>query len=224
MKRNQKQQTEQVDFNVIDTFGRISDAIEDAGDLYFSYFNPDYGYIEKSNKGRKKNSMAFGEDFEEEERHSVSEEAVANIRKMAAYLGVSEELTIVFMALYAVGLLHNLYADKQRVASFLSVGVSRILFIQNCIDELERKGLVERCEGNRRRCDYEVNALVEDAIRKNLPLSTVRKTEFDIFKFCRRIEGLVHDRDFDVIDTYTLFQHLPGPWLVHCSWRRHYLY
>lgn len=206
MKRNQKQQTEQVDFNVIDTFGRISDAIEDAGDLYFSYFNPDYGYIEKSNKGRKKNSMAFGEDFEEEERHSVSEEAVANIRKMAAYLGVSEELTIVFMALYAVGLLHNLYADKQRVASFLSVGVSRILFIQNCIDELERKGLVERCEGNRRRCDYEVNALVEDAIRKNLPLSTVRKTEFDIFKFCRRIEGLVHDRDFDVIDTYTLFQ------------------
>ena len=208
MKRNPKEQMEQVDFNVIDTFGRISDAIEDAGDLYFSYFNPDYGYIEKSNKGRKKNSMAFGEDFEEEHENarSVSEEAVANIRKMAAYLGVSEELTIVFMALYAVGLLHNLYADKQRVASYLSVGVSRILFVQNCIDELERKGLVERREGNKRRCDYEVNAMVEDAIRRNLPLSTVKKTEFDIFKFCRRVEGLVRDRDFDCIDTHTLFE------------------
>ena len=138
MKRTRKEQVEQVDFNVIDTFGRISDAIKDAGDLYFSYFNPNYGYIEQSQKGRKRNSMAFEDDFEEDERRaprSVSEDAVASIRKMAAYLGISEEHTIVFMALYAVGLLHNLYADKQRVASYLSLGVSRILWVQNCIDE-----------------------------------------------------------------------------------------
>lgn len=209
MKRTRKEQVEQVDFNVIDTFGRISDAIKDAGDLYFSYFNPNYGYVEQSQKGRNKNTMAFEDDSEDEERrepHCVREEAVANIRKMAAYLGISEELTIVFMALYAVCLLHNLYADKQRVASYLSVGVSRILFIQNCMDELERKGFIERGEGNRRRRDYEINSLVEDAIRKNLPISTVKRNEFDIFKFCHRVERLVHDRDFDCIDTHTLFE------------------
>lgn len=209
MKRNRKEQVEQVDFNVIDTFGRISDAIKDAGDLYFSYFNPNYGYIEQSQKGRNKNTMAFEDDFEDEkckEPHCIREDAVVNIRKMAAYLGISEELTIVFMALYAVCLLHNLYADKQRVASYLSVGVSRILFIQNCMDELERKGFIERGEGNRRRCDYEINSLVEDAIRKNLPISTVKRNEFDIFKFCHRVDHLVRNRDFDYIETDLLFK------------------
>jgi len=209
MKCNKTKKAEQVNFNVIDTFGRISDAIKGAGDLYLSYFNPNYGYIEKANKQDDMDSRF--DDFDSEESRDtnvVDEEAVAHIRKMAAYLGISEELTIVFMALYATLLLHNLYADKQNISKYLSVGVSRVLYIQNCMEELEDKGLIERCRDRGFRVGYEINTSVENAIRKNLPLNTDNTGNMDIFKFCQKVAHFVKNRDFYDSETSEMFDEI----------------
>jgi AAA+ superfamily predicted ATPase len=209
MKCNKTKKAEQVNFNVIDTFGRISDAIKGAGDLYLSYFNPNYGYIEKANKQDDMDSRF--DDFDSEESrdtNAVDEEAVAHIRKMAAYLGISEELTIVFMALYATLLLHNLYADKQNISKYLSVGVSRVLYIQNCMEELEDKGLIERCRDRGFRVGYEINTSVENAIRKNLPLNTDNTGNMDIFKFCQKVAHFVKNRDFYDSETSEMFDEI----------------
>ena len=209
MKCNKTKKAEQVNFNVIDTFGRISDAIKDAGDLYLSYFNPNYGYIEKANKQDDMDSSF--DDFDSGEcrdTNVVDEEAIAHIRKMAAYLGISEEQTIVFMALYATLLLHNLYADKQNVSKYLSVGVSRVLYIQNCMEELEDKGLIERCRDRGFRVGYEINTSVENAIRKNLPLNADNTGNMDIFKFCQKVAHFVKNRDFYDSDTSEMFDEI----------------
>jgi len=176
MKKNKK-----ADFNVIDTFCKLSEIMENMGT---DRFNTTVDML--------KNGPYTAE---------IAEETL----RLSQYLHTTPLETMLFVATYSKQLIRENYVDFDDIARFFDVSAVRILPLRPCLNELVDKGILNKKRPHRGQ-DFCVNPDVTIAMQNNERIKITKKSKMDRYQFCSMVSDLIDARGDGEFSTHRLFE------------------
>lgn len=137
--------------------------------------------------------------------------AKVNIRKLAKYLNISEQETIIFTIIYIQNMA-GFGVDSRFLTEFLGLELHQFIDIKESVDGLLEKRLVttEMSIGinkRRSRIAYDemiVNVDILEAITAGKPINEQLTKSLDVYQFCQRVSDMIEERSERQLDTSTL--------------------